>query len=72
MCEFRVVLAVEPQPLAGEKNGTRKSEPADERSLFFLIRPLTGFKYYLIGTKKDVNKNDRMLYEEIFAAHRKI
>ena len=72
MCEFRVVLAVEPPALAGEKNGTRKSEPADERSLFFLIRPLTGFKYYLIGTKKDVNKNDRMLHEEIFAAHRKI
>ena len=28
---------------------------------FFLIRPLTGFKYHLIGIKKDVNKNDRML-----------
>ena len=72
MCEFRVVLAVEPPALAGEKNGTRKSEPADERSLFFLIRPLRGFKYHLIGTKKDVNKNDRKLHEEIFAAHRKI
>ena len=73
MCEFRVVLGVEPPALAGEKNGTRKSEPADELSLFFfLIRPLRGFKYYLIGIKKDVNKNDRMLQEEIFAAHRKI
>ena len=73
MCEFRVVLAVEPPPLAGEKNGMRKREPADERSLFFfLIRPLRGFKYHLIGTKKDVNNNDRMLHEEIFAAHRKI
>ena len=72
MCEFRVVLAVEPPALAGKKNGTRKSEPADELSLFFLIRPLRGFKYYLIGTKKDVHKNDRMLHEEIFAAHRKI
>ena len=67
-----VVLAVEPPALAGEKNGTRKSEPADELSFFFLIRPLRGFKYYLIGIKKDVNKNDRMLHEEIFAAHSKI
>ena len=64
---------MEPPALAGKKNGTRESEPADELSLFFffLIRPLRGFKYYLIGTKKDVNKTDRMLHEEIFAAHRK-
>ena len=61
LCEVGVVLAVEPPALAGKKNGTRKSEPADELSLFFfLIRPLRGFKYYLIGTKKNVNKTDRM------------
>ena len=51
MCEFGVVLAVEPPALAGKKNGTRKSEPADELSSFFKFRPLRGFKYYLIGTK---------------------
>ena len=44
--EFGVALAVEPPALAGKKNGTRKSEPADELSFFF------NFKYYLIGTKK--------------------
>ena len=32
-----VVLAVEPPALAGEKNGTRKSEPADELSFFFFF-----------------------------------
>ena len=69
-----VVLAVEPPALAGEKNGTRKSEPADELSFFFfffLMCPLRGFKYYLIGINKDVHKNDRMLHEEVFAAHSK-
>ena len=67
-----VVLAVEPPALAGEKNGTRKSEPADKLSFFFfLMRPLRGFKYYLIGINKDVHKNDRTLHEEIFAAHSK-
>ena len=63
---------MEPPALADKKNWTRKSEPADELSLFFLIRPLRGFKYYLIGIKKDVNKTDRKLHEEIFAVHRKI
>ena len=29
MCEFGVVLAVEPPALAGKKDGTTKSEPAD-------------------------------------------
>ena len=65
LCEFRVVLAVEPPALAGEKNGTRKSEPATSL-VSFLISPLRGFKYHLMGTKKNVNKNDRMLHEEIF------
>ena len=32
-----VVLAVEPPALAGEKNGTRKSQPADELSFFFFF-----------------------------------
>ena len=63
--EFRAVLAVEPPALADKKNGTRKSEPATSL-VSFLISPLRGFKYYLIGTKKNVNKNDRMLHEEIF------
>ena len=67
MCEFRVVLVVEPPALAGKKNGAEKSKPADEISFLFFK-----FKYYLIGIKKDVNKNDRMLHEEIFAAHSKI
>ena len=39
-----------------EKRACRRA-----KSFFFLIRPLRGFKYYLIGIKKDVNKNDRML-----------
>ena len=56
---------MEPPALAGKKNGTRKSEPADELSFFFLFRPLRDFKYYLIGTKKNVTKNDRKLHEEI-------
>ena len=51
MCEFRAVLAVEPPALADRKNGTRKSEPATSL-VSFLISPLRGFKYYLIGTKK--------------------
>ena len=63
---------MEPPALAGKKNGTRKSEPADELSFFFFNSSLRGFKYYLIGAKKDVNKNDRKLHEEIFAVHRKI
>ena len=53
-------MAVEPQALAGKKNGTRKSEPADE-----LSSPLKRFQVLLIGTKKNVNKNDRKLHEEI-------
>ena len=72
MCEVGVVLEVELPTLAGKKNGTRKSEPADELSFIFKFRPLRGFKYYLIGTRKNVNKNDRMLHEEIFAADTKI
>ena len=64
MCEFRAVLAVEPPALADRKNGTRKSEPATSL-VSFLISPLRGFKYYLIGTKKNVNKNDRKMREEI-------
>ena len=39
LCEFRVVLAVEPPGLAGKKNGARKSEPADELSVFFNFVP---------------------------------
>ena len=39
MCEFGVALAVEPPALAGKKNGTRKSEPADELSFFFNFAP---------------------------------
>ena len=35
LCEVGVVLAVEPPALAGKKNGTRKTEPADELSFFF-------------------------------------
>ena len=46
----------EPPALAGKKNGTRKSGPADELSFFFLFRPLRGFKYYLTGTKKREQK----------------
>ena len=44
LCEFRVVLAVEPPALAGKKNGTRKSEPADELSLFFFNSSLKRFQ----------------------------
>ena len=39
LCVFVVVLAVEPPALAGKKNGTRKSEPADELSLCFDFAP---------------------------------
>ena len=39
MCVFGVVLAVEPPALAGKKNGTRRSEPADELSFFFNFSP---------------------------------
>ena len=35
MCEFPVVLSVEPPVLAGRKKGMGKSEPADQ--LFFLL-----------------------------------
>ena len=35
LCEFGVVLAVEAPALADKRNGTRKSEPADELSFFF-------------------------------------
>ena len=35
MREVGVVLAVEPPALAGLKNGTRKSEPADELNFIF-------------------------------------
>ena len=64
---------MEPPALAGEKNGTRKSEPAKELSFFFLHSSLNRFQVLSnIGIKKDVNKNDRMLHEEIFATHSKI
>ena len=39
-----VVLVVEPPGLAGKKNGTRKSEPADQLRFFFLISPLKRFQ----------------------------
>ena len=39
LCVFGVVLAVEPPALAGKKNGTGKSEPADELSFFFNFAP---------------------------------
>ena len=39
LCEFRIVLAVEPLALAGRKKGIGKSEPADQ-FFFFLISPL--------------------------------
>ena len=38
-CEFWVVLAVKPPALAGKKNGTRKSEPADELNFLFNFAP---------------------------------
>ena len=46
LCEFRVVLAVEPPALAGRKKGTRKSEPADQFVCLFVcfFHPLTGVK----------------------------
>jgi len=59
LCEFGVVLAVEPPALAGKKNGTRKSKPLDEVS-FFLISPLKRLQVL-----SNVSKNDRMLHEEI-------
>ena len=37
MCEFRVVLTVEPLVLAGKKKGMGKSEPVDQ--VFLLISP---------------------------------
>ena len=43
MCEFPVVLSVEPPVLAGRKKGMGKSEPADQLFFFFcccLISPL--------------------------------
>ena len=39
LCEVGVVLEVEPPTLAGKKNGTRKSEPADELSFIFNFAP---------------------------------
>ena len=71
MCEFRAVLAVEPPALAGEKNGTRKSEPADELSFFF-NSSLNRFQVLSNRNKERCEQNDRMLHEEIFAAHSKI
>ena len=63
--EFRVVLAVEPPALAGRKKGMGKSKPAD-KFFFFLISP------HKRQTKQNVNKNNRKLHEEIFAADSKI
>ena len=37
LCEFRVVLAVEPPALAGRKKGMGKSEPADLFFFFFFL-----------------------------------
>ena len=42
MCEFGVDLAVEPPALAGEKNGTRKCEPA--KFFFFFNSSLKRFQ----------------------------
>ena len=69
LCEFRVVLAVEPPALAGKNNGMGKSEPADQ---FFFFTPRAVSRCYPIGTKQNVNKNDRKLHKEIFAADSKI
>ena len=48
LCEFRVVLAVEPPALAGRKKGMGKSEPADQFVCLFVclffFHPLTGVK----------------------------
>ena len=49
-----------------EKRACRRAK------FYFYFCPLRGFKYYLKGTRKNVNKNDRMLHEEIFAADTKI
>ena len=61
---FGVVLAVEPPALAGKKNGTRKSEPATSL-VSFLISPLKRFQLLSNRNKKNVNKNNRKLHEEI-------
>ena len=37
MCEFPVVLSVEPPVLAGRKKGMGKSEPADQLFFFFVV-----------------------------------
>ena len=72
LCQFRVVLAVE---LAGRKKGMGKREPADQFVCLFVclfFTPQQVSRSYPIGTKQNVNKNDRKLHEEIFAADSKI
>ena len=68
LCEFRVVLAVEPPALAGRKKGMGKSEPADQFVSLFVcfFTPLQVSRSYPIGAKQNVNKNDRKLHEENF------
>ena len=72
LCECRVVLAVEPPALAGRKKGMGKSEPADEIRVFFNFAHQEVSRSYPIGTKQNVNKNDRKLHGQIFAADSKI
>ena len=72
LCECRVVLAVEPPALAGGKIGMGKSEPADELSVFLNFAHQEVSRSYPIGTKQNVNKNDRKLHGQIFAADSKI
>ena len=63
MIDFGIVLAVEALAPDDKKNGADKSEPADWLFFYnFNFAPQVVSRYYPIGTKQNVNKNDKKLH----------